>query len=107
MTVLTLFRHRLKIEDPSYSLDDTGGQLEVWTETDEVWGEVRGLSGRERVYANAFESDVSHKITLRQPAPLSPKSRLKHNDDVYDVVAVYDPDGQDRVLVCECISRSR
>ena len=107
MTVLTIFRHRLKVQEPQLTFDDTGGQVETWVDVAEVWGEVRGLNGRERLYADAFEGELTHKLTLRQPVALTAKSRLLCEDVPYDVVAFYDPDGQDRVLVCECISRGR
>ena len=107
MTVITAFRHRLTIEEPTLTPDDAGGQSETWASVAEVWGEIRGLSGSERIYADAFEGEVSHKIALKQPVDVSIRSRLLCEGVTYDIVAVYDPDGQGRVLTCECVSRTR
>lgn len=107
MSVITAFRHRIKIEEPELAPDDAGGHEKTWAEVDEVWGEIRSLTGSERIYADAFEGVVSHRISLRQPVAVSPRARLTCEDVVYDIVAAYDPDGQGKVLTCECVSRSR
>lgn len=107
MTVISAFRHRVTVLEPVTSTTGAGGEEADWQPVAEVWGQVKAVSGAERVYADAFEGEVSHKVVLRQPVDVSIRSRLVVEGTSYDIVAVYDPDGQGRILTCECVSRSR
>lgn len=66
--------HRVTFQSRSTSQDASGGQLTTWSPVATVWAAIAPTSGRERMAAQAVQSDVSHEITvLWQPAFADPK----------------------------------
>jgi len=81
-------RHRITIESSAQSRDEWGGVIETWSHVAEVWGEVRPLSGREFVAAQAVQAGVTARITIRFRSDIAAAMRVRHGADVYNVRAV-------------------
>jgi SPP1 family predicted phage head-tail adaptor len=95
MTLLSQrLRHRVDIEVLETSQDsETGAGSEAWSSVLEegqlVAAEIVPLSGREFVAAQAGQSGVTTRITLRYWAALmAHKHRILHEGVAYDVQAV-------------------
>lgn len=85
-------RHRLEIQRMQ-SIVDSDGQVigEDWTVVAKVWGKVEPLSARELLEAQAIQSQVSARITIRARA-ITHSDRIVHRGTVYNVAGiVHDP----------------
>jgi len=80
-------RHRVRIEqleslidsngEPAQD-DQTGTVLQEWTEVATVWAAIEPLSAREFLAAQATQSKVTARITIRFRDDLDPAMRLVH-----------------------------
>ncbi|HEY3432546.1 MAG TPA: phage head closure protein [Rhodocyclaceae bacterium] len=67
-------RKRILIQSQSTTPDSVGGQEQVWTDIAPVWGSIETLSGRELAIAQAINTELTHKITVRyRPELADPK----------------------------------
>lgn len=83
-------RHRVTIQSPVYTQDDATGEavprwVDVWTR---LPADIEPLSARELIAAQAQDSAVSARITLRYRAGLCADMRVIHGNDVYDLAGV-------------------
>lgn len=87
-------RHRVTIE--SRSLADTvgGGQTETWATHAIVWAKVEPLSGRELIEANQGEARVSHRVTIRALATVTPQMRVLRGSRLLNIEAVLRVDNE-------------
>lgn len=64
-------RHRVTLQQRSTAADSLGQQLTTWTDLFTVWAEIESLTARELLAAQAVQSEVSHRITVRYRAELA------------------------------------
>ncbi|PKH20230.1 head-tail adaptor protein [Enterobacterales bacterium CwR94] len=72
-----------KVQDPK-----TGAISNSWVIVDEMWADVVPLSAREFVAAQAVQSSVTTRITIRQRDDISSKCRIIHDGRVFNVEGV-------------------
>lgn len=88
-------RHRVTIQARSNVQDPvSGATVVVWTD---VWvniaAAIEPLSAREQIAAQAQQSEVSARITIRPLPGLTAQHRVVHNGRIYNVEGVIpDPD---------------
>jgi len=75
----------------------------VWADVIDAWGEISPLSGRELIAAQADQSAVSHKITLRFRPELSVPAtvaamRILFGTRVFNIHASMNEEERDRML---------
>lgn len=96
-------RDRITLQAPPTAQDAAGQPAGNWTDVATVWAEVRDLSGREFIAAQATQSEVSTKIRIRYMTGIDASMRAVRGADVYTLVAPpLDPDGRRRELVLMC-----
>lgn len=93
-------RRRLVLETPVASPDGLGGEMRSFVTVAALWGRLEWLGGSERWRAGRPEQTGSHRVTLRWRAGLEAGLRLRDGARIFDVLAVGDPDGGRRRLVC-------
>lgn len=82
-------RHRVLIQNPVESQDPVSGALiTTWVDLATVFAEVAPSSAREFVAAQAIDSEVTARITIRHRAGVTDKSRIVHRGQVYNVHGV-------------------
>ena len=82
-------RHRVTIEQVTESRDADGGVVTAWaTLHSKVPAEIVPLSGREFVAAQAAQAGITARLTIRYMAGITPKMRVVHGSDIYNVEAV-------------------
>lgn len=83
-------RHRITIEQKVTTQDpDTGAPITAWESwADDVPAEVVPLSAREFLAAQAVQSEVSARITIRYRAGLLATMRIIHRGQVYNIAGV-------------------
>lgn len=81
-------RHRLEIQRMQSIVDDEGQVIgEGWTVVAKVWGKVEPLSARELLEAQAIQSQVSARITIRARA-ITHSDRILHRGTVFNIAGV-------------------
>ncbi len=98
-------RHRLSLENASRTPDGGGGAAETWTTAAQVWGQIRPIGGSEGFNADAITGRISHEITLRYRAGVTPAMRLISGNRRFEITAVIDIDERHRWLKCLCVER--
>ena len=82
-------RHRITVEALTIIRDEIGGVMEVWAPVHQsVPADIVPLSGREFVAAQATQSLVTTRITIRYQAGITSAMRLRHGTDTYNIEAV-------------------
>lgn len=95
-------RYRIDIQSRTVSQDSYGQAVETWTTVAIRWGRIEPLSGRELWQAQQVRPDLTHKITMRYYAGLTPKERLKFGSRYFEVTSVLNIDEQKRYMVLLC-----
>jgi SPP1 family predicted phage head-tail adaptor len=79
-------RHQVWIDRPVQTRDENGGFINGWEHitAQPVWAAVEPLSVREFIAAQATQSTISARITIRYRAGLTPDMRIVHGADIYN-----------------------
>lgn len=82
-------RHRVTIEQVMETRDADGGVVTAWAALhSKVPAEIVPLSGREFVAAQAAQAGVTARMTIRYVTGITPKMRVVHGADIYNIEAV-------------------
>ena len=81
-------RRRIEIQRRTATQDDYGQPLTTWTTEITTQAEFEPLNGRELVAAQAVQSEVTHTVTIRYRAGISPSMRVVHRGILYGIEAV-------------------
>jgi SPP1 family predicted phage head-tail adaptor len=95
------YRHRVTIQAVTLIFDDMGGWEETWADLATVWARVEALKGDEYFAAAQMQNSVSHRVTMRYRADLTPTHRLIFEGRTLDIEAVL-PDERKSRLVIMC-----
>ena len=98
-------RHRLTLEEAQRVSDGAGGYTETWVSVTDVWAAIRPDGGGEGVEADRLAGRVSHVVTLRYLAGVTPAMRLRQGTRVFHILAAIDEDARHRWLRCLCEER--
>lgn len=82
-------RHRVEIQRLVDGVQDaqTGDVTRAWVTQRSVWASIDAVSGREYLSAQAAQSEVTSRITVRM-TDVIPKDRIVYNGVYYNVHAV-------------------
>jgi len=97
-------RHRVTIEQPTETQDAYGSVVQSWATLATVWAAIEPVTGRERF---ATTGDVRYAenevhIRIRYRDDITPKMRVVHGSDVYNIRAVMDRWGRGQELLLRC-----
>lgn len=82
-------RHRVTIEQVTETRDADGGVVTTWAALhSKVPAEIVPLSGREFIAAQAAQAGVNARMTIRYVDGITPKMRVVHGPDIYNIEAV-------------------
>ena len=82
-------RHRITLQRKQQTQDPaTGALLTTWVDAASVWAAVEPLSAREFIAAQAVQSSVSVRVTVRYLAGITPDMRLLHDGKTYNIAGV-------------------
>ena len=82
--------------------DSWGGTVEAWAPLMTVWAEVSPLVGREYLAAQAAQSEVTARVTMRYRRGITAQDRVIHNGTTYNIVSLIDVRSDHRELVLMC-----
>lgn len=96
-------RHRVVIQQEGTATPDGGGgYTQGWTTFATVWAAVEPLTGREGLQAQALESAVTHRVTIRALSGVTAAMRLSFNGTIYNIRSVIDREERDRFMELMC-----
>ena len=97
-------RHRVTLQRKQQTQNpQTGALLTTWVTEATVWAAVEPLSAREFVAAQAVQSNVSVRITVRYRPDITAAMRLLHDGKVYNITGVLaDKDSGREYLTLPC-----
>lgn len=82
-------RHRITIQRKEQTQNpNTGAMTTTWATVATVWAVVEPLSAREFIAAQAVQSDVSVRITMRYRPGITSAMRLLHDGKTYNITGV-------------------
>lgn len=93
----------IQIQSRSATKDSFGGQSMTWTTIKTVYAAIEALSGTEKMAAQSFSTDVSHKVTVRYDAIFAdPKQvatfRILYGTRIFNIQAALNVDEANRVI---------
>jgi len=74
----------------------TGAVVNGWADQAELWATVTDLSARDFVAAQAGQSEVTTRITIRWREDVTDKHRILYRGRVYDIQGVLEDDKSGR-----------
>lgn len=81
--------HWVQLQAPATTQDpNTGEMIENWTTVAEVWAEVVPMSAREFQAANAEQSEVRGRMTIRYREDVDATMRVIHRGKWYAILGV-------------------
>ena len=102
------FRHQVRIEQRSLSVDAVGQQLTTWTTLATTWAKVEPSAGNEQEVAGESRVRISHMVTLRHQSAfddprMAAKCRLHFKGRYLDIVNCRNLEERGRFDVLDCI----
>lgn len=98
-------RHRITLEEVQRVSDGGGGFTENWVTVANLSATIEPGGGGEGVESGRLAGRVSHAITLRYRAGVTPAMRLRAGARVFHILAAFDADERRRWLTCLCEER--
>ena len=97
------YRHKLKFIQRSESYDQYGDPTDEWiTFKDGVWASKDPLLGNEYFTALTNDSKVEVKFNMRYVDGITNDMRIKHGDEVYEILSSVNVSSLNRELLCYC-----
>jgi SPP1 family predicted phage head-tail adaptor len=98
-------RHRLVLEETQRVSDGAGGFTEDWVTVAAVWAAIRPSGGGESVEAGRLAGRMTHDVTIRYRAGVTPAMRFRQGNRLFQILAAIDEDERKRMLRCLCEER--
>lgn len=80
----------------------TGEQTDSWTDVATVSAKVNPLTGRERYQAQAIQSALAYRVTMRYRSGVMPKMRLTWETKTLEIVSAVNEGAMDRFSILDC-----
>jgi SPP1 family predicted phage head-tail adaptor len=99
-------RHRVTLQAPMREQSqETGAPYDVWMPEGSVWAAIEPLSVRDFVGAEARQSQVTARITLRPITGLDETWRVLHRGKTYQIVGILPDQDTGREYVTLAVSQ--
>jgi len=95
-------RKSIELQRRSTIQDDYGQPQPVWETVATTNAEFELLSGRELIAAQAVQSEVTHNVTIRYRAGITPAMRISYGGRLFNIHAVLDESERHRMLTLLC-----
>lgn len=79
-------RHLLTIQSASHSQDGLGEDIESWSDSGTVYGDIQAGNGRKYVHGEQNIHEVTHEIETRYHSGITQANRLKFGTRVFNIV---------------------
>lgn len=83
--------HLILIEKKSHIRDAIGGDSDdEWIEFIPAYAQIKPITGREFMSANAHQNSVTHRLIIRYENGIFPNMRVNHQTRYFSILAVRD-----------------
>jgi SPP1 family predicted phage head-tail adaptor len=79
---------RIDIKKPATTQDDFGQPNQTWELVKSIWAGINPISGKEFLQGLAEQSQVTHRIIIRDGAGISPNMRVYYTSRIFEIMAV-------------------
>lgn len=70
-------KHRMQVQEKQQTQDpNTGDMVESWVDVKKIWAAINPLSARDFIAANAAQTEVSARLTIRADYSLNESMRM-------------------------------
>lgn len=90
-------RHRLTLQQEVQTPDGAGGSNKSWADVTDLWAEIIPITGsgikgggKEIVFGDQVEANISHRILLRYRDGVTPDMRLVFESRIFNIRYVVD-----------------
>ena len=100
-------RHKIAIQKPASTQDSYGQNVVTWSTDSQPWAAIIPMRGREYFDAGRVQSDVSHRIrirnqTLSATTAIGPACRIRFGTRYFEIISVIKPDERNIMLDFMC-----
>lgn len=91
-------RHRVIIEQRTYTTNAMGETVWSWSALDTVWASIEPNTGRRYYEAKQANSEVEGTIVMRYRSDMEPTMRVKYDSRIFQILAVLSPQEREKEL---------
>jgi SPP1 family predicted phage head-tail adaptor len=96
-------RHRLVFETPATTEDTFGEVVDApYAAVATVWGSVEPLSGREQLWAQQVQAEITHKVRVRYSNLVTPECRIRFGTRYFNILSIINREERNRELEIMC-----
>ncbi|MBS0506844.1 MAG: phage head closure protein [Proteobacteria bacterium] len=90
---------RVTVERYTSTEDELGQPIQSWAPLFTCWAAVEPLTGREYLAAQAAQSEVTARVTMRYRPGITAQDRVIHDGTTYNIVSVIDVRSERKELI--------
>lgn len=96
-------RKRIVLQSRATTQDATGQEATSWSDVATLWSQIEALSGREVMAAQAVQSEVTHRITVRYRSEFAnpvavARLRAVYNGRIFNISSCTNVDERNRTI---------
>jgi SPP1 family predicted phage head-tail adaptor len=95
-------RKRVQLQHLARNQDSFGEAVPSYSTYATVWASVEPLQGRELEHAQQISAEVTHRVTIRYNAAVTPEHRVLYGTRILEIEAVINPEERNEYLVLMC-----
>lgn len=97
------YRHKIDFLQRSSSYDNYGEPVDDWAPFKSgIWASMEPLLGNEYFTALTTDSKVEVKFNMRYVDGVTNDMRIRHGNDIYEILSAVNVKGLNRELLCYC-----
>lgn len=97
------YRHKIDFLKRVSGRDDYGEPIDEWPVFKKgIWASKDSLLGNEFFTALTTDSKVEVKFNMRYTPGITNEMRIKHNDEIYEILSAVNVKSLNRELLCYC-----
>ena len=99
------YRHKIDFLHRVKGRDEYGEPIDTWVPVEGktgIWASMEPLLGNEFFTALTTNSKVEVKFNMRYIPGITNDMRIKHGNDVYEILSAVNVKGLNRELLCYC-----
>lgn len=99
------YRHKIDFLQKAPGRNEFGEPTDEWVPVEGktgIWASMEPLLGNEFFTALTTNSKVEVKFNMRYIDGITNEMRIRHGDDIYEILSVVNVKGLNRELLCYC-----
>ncbi len=101
--MMTIYRYKIDFLKRVQGYDEFGEPVDEWqTHISGIWASYEPLLGNEYFTALTNDTKVEVKFNMRYVPGITNDMRIKHGNDIYEIISAVNVKGLNRELLCYC-----